>query len=87
MTAPNPIPEYVDVQANIIFIKILPIIGKISSDQTGRFPVTFSRGRKYIMVVAEYDSDAIPTEPLISRAETELLRAVKNCISTSRIGA
>ena len=36
-----------------------------------------SRGRKYIMVMADYNSDAILAETLISRSETELLRVVK----------
>ena len=77
MTAPNPIPEDVDVQLNMVFIKILPICGNISSDNTGRFLVTSIRGGKYIMLIADYKIDAILAEPLTSRAETELVRAVK----------
>ena len=65
MTASNPIHEDVGVQANMVFIEILPIRGNISSDQIGWLPVTSS------------DSDAIISEPLTSRAETELVRAVK----------
>ena len=76
MTAANPIPEDVGVRSNIVFIKILPISGKISSDQTRQFPITSSRGGKYIMGVADYDSDTILAEPLTSRADTDLLRAV-----------
>ena len=76
MTAPNPIPEDVGVRANTVFIEILPISGKISSDPTGWFPVTSSRGGKYIMVVADYNSDVILVEPLTSRAKTEILHAV-----------
>ena len=60
----------------MIFIKILPISVNISSDQTVQFPVTFSRGGKYIMVMADYDSDAILAEPLTSCADTELLHIV-----------
>ena len=73
---PYPIPEDVHVRANMVFIRILPISGKSFSDQTGWFPVTSIRGRKYIMVMANYDSDAILAEPLTSRAEKELLCAV-----------
>jgi hypothetical protein len=36
------------------------------TDQTGRFPITSSRGSKYIMVVYDYDSNAILTKPLTS---------------------
>ena len=77
MTAPNPIPDYVGVRANILFIKILPIIGNISSNKTGLLPVTSSRGVNYIMVMVDYDSNAILAERLTSCTNTELLRAVK----------
>ena len=73
---PNPIPDDVGVQANMVFIKILPISGNISSDHTGQFPVISSRGSKYITAVADYDNDAILEEPLTSRANKELLCAV-----------
>ena len=53
----------------------IEITGKIYSDQTGRFPLSSSRGNKYIMIVYSYDSNAIITEPLSSRTENELLRA------------
>ena len=77
MTAPNPIPEDVGVRANMVFIKILPFSGKISSDQTGKFPVTSRRAEKYIMVMVDYDSDAILADPLTLRADKERLRTVK----------
>ena len=77
MKAPKPIPEDFGVRANMVFIKILPISGNISSNKTGQFPVTSSRGGKYIMFMVDYDSDAILVEPLTSRAEIELLRTVK----------
>jgi hypothetical protein len=37
--------------------------GQIYSDLTGRFPVTSSRGNKYLLVVYDYDSNAIIAEP------------------------
>ena len=58
------------------FIKILPISGKISSDNTGRFPVILSRGEKYSMVTTDYDSDTILEEPLTSRTKADLLRSI-----------
>jgi hypothetical protein len=33
--------------------------GQIYTDQTGRFPVVSSRGNKYIMILYDYDSNAI----------------------------
>jgi hypothetical protein len=56
-------------------MKPISITGQIHSNQTGRFPITSSRGSKYIMVIYDYDSNAILTEPLTSCTETELLRA------------
>jgi hypothetical protein len=56
-------------------MKPIAVTGHIYSDQTGRFPITSSRGSKYIMVVYDHDSNAILTEPLTSRTESELLRA------------
>jgi hypothetical protein len=58
-----------------VYMKPISIIGQIHSNQTGRFPITSSRGSKYIMVVYDYDSNAILTEPLTSRTKTELLQA------------
>ena len=49
--------------------------GKVSTDQTGRFPVNSSRGSKYLMVLYDHDSNAILVEPLTSCNERELIRA------------
>jgi hypothetical protein len=49
--------------------------GAIASDQTGRFPVTSSQGMKYLIVIYDYDSNAIFAEPLINRTAKEILRA------------
>ena len=38
--------------------------GKFYTDQTGRFPVTSSKGNKYILVAYHYDSNTIHAEPL-----------------------
>jgi hypothetical protein len=51
--------------------------GKIFTDQTGSFPVVSSRGVKAVMVMYDYDSNAILTEGITSRSKTELLRAYK----------
>jgi hypothetical protein len=49
--------------------------GQISTDQTGRFPVVSSKGNKYIMVLYDYDGNAILAEPIKNRTSAELLRA------------
>ena len=48
--------------------------GRTYSDQTGRFPVTGRNGAKYIMVLYDYDSNAILTAPLKNRTGAELLK-------------
>jgi hypothetical protein len=57
-----------------VYAKVVTITGQIYSDQTGRFPVTSSKGNKYIIIVYDYDSAAILAEPIKNRTETELLR-------------
>jgi hypothetical protein len=49
--------------------------GQIYTDQTGRFPVISSKGNKYIMVLYDYDSNAILAQPIKSRTASELLKA------------
>jgi hypothetical protein len=46
--------------------------GKICTNQTGQFPVTSSRGNQYILVLYDYDTNAILMEPL------------KNCTGNSQ---
>jgi hypothetical protein len=49
--------------------------GQIYTDQTGRFPVVSSKGNKYIMILYDYDSNAILAQPIKDRAAPELLKA------------
>jgi hypothetical protein len=49
--------------------------GQIYTDQTGRFPVVSSKGNKYIMILYDYDSNAILEQPIKDRTAPELLRA------------
>jgi hypothetical protein len=62
-------------QTHCVYMKPIAVTGQIHSNQTGRFPITSSRGSKYIMAVYDYDLNAILTKPLTSRTKTELLRA------------
>ena len=55
-------------------MKHMEISGQIYSDQTGCFPVTSSKGDKYLMVVYVYDANAIIARPLKNRSEQELIR-------------
>jgi hypothetical protein len=49
--------------------------GQIYTDQTGRFPEVSSKGNKYIMILYDYDRNAIMAQPAKDRTAPELLRA------------
>jgi hypothetical protein len=49
--------------------------GQIYTDQTGRFPVVSSKANKYIMILYDYDSNAILAQPIKDRTAPELLKA------------
>ncbi len=47
------------------------------TDQTGKFPITSSRGNKYLMVAVELDGNYIDAEPLKTRTAQSLIKAYK----------
>jgi hypothetical protein len=49
--------------------------GQIYTDQTGRFPVVSIKGNKYIMILYDYDSNAILAQPIKDQTASELLEA------------
>lgn len=50
-----------------IYMKIEDQIGKIYTDQTGRFPVTSTCGNKYTLVAYDYNSNTINAGPIKTR--------------------
>ena len=62
-------------RTNMIYVKAIEATGQIYTDQTGRFPTTSSRGNKYVMILYDYNSNAILAEPLKSKSEGEMIRA------------
>jgi hypothetical protein len=48
--------------------------GQIYTDQTGIFPVVSSKGKKYIMILYDYDSNGILAKPIKDRTAPELLK-------------
>lgn len=60
--------------------------GRVYTDQTGSFPVVSSQGIKAMMVLYDYDSNAILVEGITSKGGTELLRAYKVLITGSSWG-
>jgi hypothetical protein len=49
---------------NMIYVKAIEATGQIYTDQAGRFPTTSSGGNKYVMILYDYDSNAILAKPL-----------------------
>ena len=52
---------------------------KLYSDQTGKFPYRSSRGNQYLLVMYDYDSNAIVFEALKTRQGAELAKAFQRC--------
>ena len=48
---------------------------KIYTDQTGKSPITSSRGNKYILTMYVYDANAILVSPLKSRSGSHILES------------
>jgi hypothetical protein len=58
-----------------VYAIITELDGKIYTDLTGRFPTTSIKGKKYVLILYEYDGNAILAEPMKSRSDTEAVRA------------
>jgi hypothetical protein len=58
-----------------VYIKIHNATETMHSDQTGRFPMTSSRGNKYIMVLVEVDGNYIDAEPMKNKSEGAMIKA------------
>ena len=54
--------------------------GKVYTDQMGRFPVHSSAGNQYILVMYNYDSNAIITEALKTRQGPGIINAYAKII-------
>ena len=54
--------------------------GRTYSDLTGRFPIQSNRGAKYILVVYEYDSNAIIVRPLRNPTASEITYVFQSVI-------
>jgi hypothetical protein len=69
----NPTPG---VKHKDVYLRVFDATKKaMYSDQTGKFPITSSRGNKYIMVAVELDGNYIDAEPLKSRSKESLIKA------------
>jgi hypothetical protein len=63
------------IKTQFVYAAAIIDAGRIYTDQTGRFPVVSSKGNKYIMILYDYDSNAILAQPKKDRTAPELLKA------------
>ena len=71
---PNETPSKNPTRTHSVYFQVTDLSGKLYTDQTGRFPVTSSRGFKYIMVAYDHDSNTIHAELMKNRSGPELLK-------------
>ena len=64
-----------NARTNHVFMQNHAIDSIISSDQTGRFPITSNRGNAYVVVFYVYNANYILSIPIKSWSKEELLRA------------
>ena len=64
---------------------LLPVHRKIYSDQTGAFPYKSSRGNQYLLVMYDYDSNAIVFEPLKTRQSKAMVQAFDKCCQKLKV--
>ena len=62
----DPPMETIKEQTHQVFLKVADFSNKIYTDQTGRFPVTSIKEKRYIMIAYDFDSNNIIAEPLKS---------------------
>ena len=58
------LPSTYSEETNLVLLKTVNLTGKNYTDQTERFPITYSKDNKYIMVAYHYESNTIHAEPL-----------------------
>ena len=73
MTTPPLSLQEPKVQTQMAYLQTIEFTGKVSTDQTGRFPFTSSCGSKYLMVLYDHNSNAILVEPLTLHNECKLI--------------
>ena len=62
-------------QENLVCMRPVEVSGQIFSNQTGRFPRVSTRGNRSMMVLYEYESNTILTNPFKKHTNQDLVRA------------
>jgi hypothetical protein len=51
-------------RSHLVFAGTIELRNEVATDLTGRFPVQSSRGHKYILILYDFDSNAILAKPM-----------------------
>ncbi len=75
----SPANATLEPRSNACFVAIIKFepTGQVHTDQTGPFPVTSTRGMKYIFVLYDFDSNSIHPVPIKNRTAESILEAYK----------
>ena len=69
--------ETPNVKTHKCYTGVMETTGQIYSDQTGRFVVPSNTGNNYLLIVYDYDSNAILAEPMRTRTSASIITAYK----------
>jgi hypothetical protein len=68
--------ELANICTHHVFMTVHVVTGHISSENIGRFPVTFNWRNAYVALFYIYDANAIRSVPIKNRSKEELLRVI-----------
>jgi hypothetical protein len=69
-------PTQEEIRTHLCYAAVIEASGQIYTDQTGRFILPSSRGNNYLLVLYDYDSNAILAKPIPSRTAKAILASV-----------
>jgi hypothetical protein len=68
--------ELTNIRTHHVFMTVHVVTGRVSSNNTGCFPVTSNRGNAYVALYYIFNANAIWSVPIKNRSKEELLRAI-----------
>ena len=69
-----------------LYVCVDQVKDKIYTNQTGEFPITSSRGNKYIMIMCNIDGNAVLVEPMKNKTEDEMVETYQKMINRLKTG-
>ena len=63
-----------------IYVRIYQVRDTIYTDQTGKFPITSSRGHKHIMILCAIDGNVVLANPMMNKSEGAMVEIYQRLI-------